>query len=97
MLKTKSLFTYFILGLMFLSNMVLAQGGLDQATDAASDFQVWFFTFLGVVATIYMSYQVMLAMAEKQQWSDVLSALGKVVLLGGSPALAIWAWGVFGP
>ena len=82
--------------LITLSNPVLAAGGLDEATDALDTFRGWLYGFLGVGVLVYMVYQVILAMLDKQPWGDVVVSVGKVAVAGGSIALATWAWSIWG-
>lgn len=95
MFKIRPIFSCFLLCIFLLSNTVFAQG-LNEATKAASEFQVWLYSFLGIVSIVYMIYQVILALAEKQQWSDVLFALFKVAVAGGSIVGGTWAWSIWG-
>lgn len=70
-------------------------GGLDAATAQASSIKTWAYGFLGVIVFIYLIYHVGMAMAEKEQWVDVLMALGKVAVAGGILVGGQWAWSIF--
>ncbi|EPN0316289.1 TrbC/VirB2 family protein [Vibrio vulnificus] len=78
-----------------LSSPAFANGGFSKATDVAEDIKVELYAFLGVVVFIYLMYNVIMAKLGKQQWSDVLIALGHVALAGGVIAGATWAWNIF--
>ena len=80
----------------FVPSFAMAAGGLDEATDAIQTFQTWLYRFLGVGVLVYMVYQIILAMLEKQTWGDVFISVGKVAAAGGSVALATWAWSIWG-
>ena len=85
-----------VLVMAFIPSFAMAAGGLDEATTAIQTFQNWLYGFLGVGVLLYMIYQVILAMLEKQQWGDVFIAVAKVAAAGGSVALASWAWSIWG-
>ena len=80
----------------FVPSFAMAAGGLDEATSAIQTFQTWLYGFLGVGVLLYMIYQIILALMEKQQWADVFLAVGKVAAAGGSVMLATWAWSIWG-
>lgn len=77
-----------------ISNTAYA-GGLDSGTAAANEFKTWLFGFLGVLAFIYLMYKGLSAWAEKSQWFDFLTSIGKVAVVGGVLGLTAWAWNVF--
>ena len=79
---------------MLCPSLVFA-GGLDAATAQASAIKTWAYGFLGVIVFIYLIYHVVMAMAEKEQWVDVLMALGKVAVAGGILVGGAWAWSIF--
>lgn len=81
--------------LMLFSGVTFASGGLESGTAAVSTFRDWMFNFLGVVAFIYLMYKGIEAWAEKIQWIDFLTAIGKVAAVGGVLTLTTWAWGLF--
>ncbi|MCT7947684.1 hypothetical protein [Shewanella septentrionalis] len=95
LLKTKAK-QFMCFGAMALSAPAMAAGGLDEATSAVQTFQIWLYGFLGVGVLVYMVYQIILAMLEKQTWGDVFIAVGKVAAAGGSIVLASWAWSIWG-
>jgi Kef-type K+ transport system membrane component KefB len=71
-------------------------GGLDDATTAVNTIKVWAYGFLGAVCFVYLIYNVIMALAEKKQWGDVLMALGKVAVAGAVIVLGEWAWSIWG-
>lgn len=79
-----------------LPQMAMAAGGLASATTEANAIKVWLYGFLGVAVFVYVMYFVIMAMLEKKQWADVLMALGKSAVAGGSLAGVTWAWGIWG-
>ncbi len=91
----KNIFLTFLM-MAFIPSFAMAAGGLDEATSAIQTFQTWLYGFLGVGVLVYMIYQIILAMLEKQTWGDVFVSVGKVAAAGGSVALATWAWSIWG-
>lgn len=92
-MKNKALI---ILTALLPAHSAFAVGGLSAATRAVSDFNVWFYGFLGVACIGFLIYHVSMAMMEKESWNDVIMALGKVVLAGGIVLAGSWAWSLFG-
>lgn len=70
-------------------------GGLDSGTQAADQFKTWFFSFLAIVAAIYLAWQGVMLFGHKIQWIDFGEAVGKVAVVGSVIGLATWAWSVF--
>lgn len=70
-------------------------GGLESGQAAASNFQTWFFGFLGVVALIYLSWEGMQLWRHQSQWIDFGEAVAKVAAVGAVVGLGSWAWSVF--
>lgn len=91
--KSKLKISPFLISTLFFSSSAFAQ--LDKATAATTEFQVWLYGFLGVAVLVYMIWQVMLAMMDKQPWADVVTAIAKVAAAGGSIAVATWAFTIF--
>jgi len=81
---------------ILLSNFALAGGGLDEATQQANTIKTWAYGFLGVGVFLYMIYNVIMALLNKQPWSDVLMAMVYVTIAGAVIVLTTWAWGVWG-
>ena len=79
-----------------LPTVALAAGGLDTATTETNAIKVWLYGFLGVAVFIYVMYFVLMAMAEKKQWVDVLMALAKSAVAGGCLVGVSWAWSIWG-
>lgn len=85
--------------LLTLPTLALAQtpsGGLDSGTTAVTSFNTWLFTFIGVCAISYLTFKCVQLAGEKIQWIDLGYAIGKVAVVGGVPALAAWAYAVYG-
>ena len=78
-------------------NPALAQalGGLNKATDAATTIKTGMYALIGMVAIIYMIYLGAMAFTEKKSWSDFGWGVIHVSAVGGSMALAGWAWTLF--
>lgn len=70
-------------------------GGLDAGTEAATDFKTWFFSFLGVVAFIYLMIVGLQAWFDKKTWIEFGVAGCKVAVLGGALGLVTYLWGIF--
>lgn len=84
-----------ILALAGAHSVSMAGGGLASATSAATDFKTWLFGFIAIAAVIYLLWTGIMVFAEKKSWGDFGSALVGVVVVGGIPALVLWAWSVF--
>ncbi|ELY1989185.1 conjugal transfer protein [Vibrio harveyi] len=78
-----------------MSSPAMASGGFTKATEVAEDLKAEIYTFLGVIVFIYLMYNIINAKLGRQQWSDVLVALGHVALAGGAIAGGTWAWSIF--
>jgi hypothetical protein len=79
----------------FLANFALA-AGLASGTAEATNFKNWIYGFLAIVSVIYLLFQILQAYGGKQTWVDVGHACGKVALMGGTPALVTFLWGIWG-
>ena len=75
--------------------MSFALGGLDKATSAATDVKSGLYGVVGVLALIYMTWLGAMAFTEKKSWSDFGWGAIHVSVVGGSLALAGWAWSLF--
>ena len=95
-MKNVKTFSFALFIMVFMPSFAMAAGGLDEATSAIQTFQTWLYRFLGAGVLVYMIYQIILAMLEKQTWGDVFISVGKVAAAGGSVALATWAWSIWG-
>lgn len=79
---------------MCIAQPVLAAGGLgslDKATTALQDILDWLKVFVVVAAILYITYLVVMAIAEKKSWSDVLMGLGYCAIAGGVTFGGAWA------
>ena len=74
---------------------VFAAGGLKAGTDAAETIKVWLYGFVGICAFIYLLYNVLMALAERKQWSDVGMALVYCSIAGGALVGGEWAMSIF--
>lgn len=83
-----------LFAIIFISEPVLAAGGLsnlNKATDALEKIKIWVFGLAGVAALLYMVYLVLMAFAEKKSWNDVMMALAYCAIAGGSLMAGNWA------
>jgi hypothetical protein len=69
-----------------------ASGGLTKASTAAEEIKTALFTFMGAAAFIYVMYLMIMAFAEKKQWSDVGMGVVHVAIAGAVLGLVAWAW-----
>ncbi|MCE5165620.1 TrbC/VirB2 family protein [Plesiomonas sp. PI-19] len=72
-----------------------AGGGLPAATNALTDIKVWLYSFVGIAAIVYLLYNILMALGERKNWSDVGMALGYCALAGGALIGGEWALGLF--
>lgn len=84
-----------LLASMITSPVMASGGGLTKATAVATDFKAELYGFLGVIVFIYVMYHVIRAKMGKEQWADVLEALGHVAIAGGVLAAVTFAWNVW--
>jgi hypothetical protein len=77
------------------STSVIAGGGLNAATTAATTFQTWLYSFIGIGSGIYMLYVGAMAKSGKKSWGDFGMGVLHVAAVGGSLAVATWAWSLF--
>ena len=92
--KLNVIFSIVVTFLLF-TNPAIADG-LADATAQITEIQTWLYSILFFVSLIYMIYQVVMAMAEKQEWREVITAFVKVAMAGASVVGATWAWGIWG-
>lgn len=83
------------LTLALMQSSAFALGGLDKAQTTGSEIKTGLYALVGVVALIYMIYLGVMAFTEKKSWSDFGWGAVHVALVGGSTALASWAWSLF--
>lgn len=85
----------FVLGSIIGPHLAFA-GGLDQATQAATMFKIWLYSFIGIVAVCILLWKGTECMADRAHWSEfgVLSA--KVAAVGSVVGvLAPYLWNMF--
>jgi len=70
-------------------------GGLDSGTQAANTFKIWFYSFCGICAVIYLSWNGLELWAKKIVWADFGEAIAKVAGVGAVVVIAPWAWNLF--
>lgn len=82
---------------MFFTSLAFAQtGGLDQATTTVDEIKTWAYGFLGVGVFCYIIYNVIMALLDRKQWSEVLMAVVYTALAGAALVVTDWAWGLWG-
>lgn len=73
-----------------------AGGGLTAGTQAVSNFTLWFYGFVGVLAGSYLLWVGIQCWSNKADWiHDFGGAIAKTAAVGGSLVLAGWAFGLF--
>lgn len=77
------------------SNVAMAAGGMAKATTTMDDIRIWLYSIIAIAAIIYLLIQGLMAFMDRTQWSDFGMAVVKVAVVGGTPALALFAWGLF--
>ncbi|NKF92671.1 hypothetical protein GO286_04966 [Ralstonia solanacearum] len=70
-------------------------GGLDSGTQAANTFKIWFYGFVGALATIYLLWVGLEVWSDKARWADFGMAIGKVAAVGAVVVIVPWAWTLF--
>lgn len=86
----------FLLGMIatFLAvNPAFADGlaSLEKATTALQDILSWLKVFVVVASVLYITYLVVMAIAEKKSWSDVMMGLVYCAIAGGVVMGGEWA------
>lgn len=84
--------TAFAIAVVTASAHAGASGGLTKASTAAEEIKTALFTFMGAAAFIYVMYLMVMAFAEKKQWSDVGMGVVHVAVAGSVLGLVGWAW-----
>ena len=79
----------------FFVDPAFASGGLTSASTAATNFNTWFYSFVGILAGGYLTYKGVEAWTDRAQWSDFGIACAKVAAVGGVTVLAPWLWAMF--
>jgi hypothetical protein len=67
-------------------------GGLQAGSQAASSFQIWLYSFIGILALCYLSYKAGLAFTDREHWSDFGWGCLKVTVTGASVVIAAYLW-----
>lgn len=80
---------------MFVSPDVFAAGGLDSGITATSDLKSSGYKWLGIVATGYIIFNVVMAYLGRKGWGDVAMAVMYCAIAGGAIALGDYAWSLF--
>jgi len=70
-------------------------GGLDSGTQAGNTFKIWFYSFCGICAVIYLLWVGLELWSDKARWADFGLAIGKVAAVGAVVIIAPWAWNLF--
>lgn len=71
-------------------------GGLDAATQAATNFQTWFYAFCGIVAVCVLLYEGVKCWSGRGNWvTDFGLAVAGVAVVGSVIVLGPWAWNLF--
>ncbi|WP_323123178.1 TrbC/VirB2 family protein [Burkholderia alba] len=84
------------LATLLASHAAVAGGGLQAGTSAVSNFQVWLYGFIGVLAICYLLWVGVQCFSNKADWvHDFGGGVAKVAAVGGAVVLATWAWGLF--
>jgi len=66
--------------------------GLETGTAAVEAFKVWFFVILAILAVVYLGAKGAQLATDKIQWADYGQCIMKTAVVGGSTALAGWAF-----
>lgn len=64
---------------------------LEKSTDALDQIKTWLHGFVVVGSLVYITYLVVMAIAEKKAWSDVMMGLGYCAIAGGVVMGGTWA------
>jgi hypothetical protein len=66
--------------------------GLDTGTEAINTFKTWFFVILASLSIVYLGAKGAQLATDKIQWADYGQCIMKTAVVGGSTALAGWAF-----
>lgn len=84
------------LGIAIGPELAFAGGGLDSATQAATTFKIWLYSFLGVVAACVLMWKGAECWADRAHWSEFVTMCGKVAAVGSVVGvLAPYLWNMF--
>lgn len=85
-----------VLGAILGPQLAFAGGGLDSATQGATTFKIWLYTFLGVCASCVMLWKGAECWADRAHWSEFVVLGGKVAATGAVVGvLAPYLWNLF--
>lgn len=85
-----------ILGIAIGPELAFAGGGLDSATQGATTFKIWLYSFLGVVAACVLMWKGAECWADRAHWSEFVTMCGKVAAVGSVVGvLAPYLWNMF--
>lgn len=88
--------TVFVLGCIVAPQLAFAGGGLDSATQGATTFKIWLYSFLGVVASCVLLWKGAECWADRAHWSEFVTLGGKVAVVGAVVGvLAPYLWNMF--
>lgn len=84
------------LGIAIGPELAFAGGGLDSATEGATTFKIWLYSFLGVVAACVLMWKGAECWADRAHWSEFVTMCGKVAAVGSVVGvLAPYLWNMF--
>lgn len=84
------------LGIAIGPEFAFAGGGLDSATQGATTFKIWLYSFLGVVAACVLMWKGAECWADRAHWSEFVTLSGKVAAVGSVVGvLAPYLWNMF--
>lgn len=92
--NTASLFCLLLVSVLFVEPALAQSGGLgslDKSTDALKDILSWLKVFVVSASLLYITYLVVMAIAEKKAWSDVMMGLAYCAIAGGVVMGGEWA------
>ncbi|MGF6641605.1 hypothetical protein OKW39_008845 [Paraburkholderia sp. MM6662-R1] len=85
-----------LIGVVMGSQLALAGGGLDSATQGATTFKIWLYSFLGVCAACVLMWKGAECWADRAHWSEFVTMCGKVAVVGSVVGvLAPYLWNMF--
>lgn len=71
-------------------------GGLDSATQGATTFKIWLYSFLGIVGACVLMWKGAECWADRAHWSEFGVLCGKVAVVGSVVGvLAPYLWNMF--
>ena len=70
--------------------------GLDAGIQATSDLKSSAYKWLGVMASGYIIFNILMAYLGRKGWGDVAMSVLYCAIAGGAVLLGIYAWGIWG-